>query len=233
MSNNEAYPLVTSTNNTGDTATQGFNTDVLESLDPENRQIVTDVLGLINTGKDVFYGSDFVHPEHIPQIADALAHTTGKNDTTDLHAILHELVNAQKQIHNAPWHKQLTPNQITTGGLYMPNATGSGSVAGSPTSTVQVLAFDPKRYRVTLHPTAFNSSGAAATPGTVWIGRDQGDVAQAAGGGSFSGAFPLDNANSNGNNIAEFYWGDTMYAALDINATQATWLFYVIERYAD
>jgi len=224
MSNNEAYPLVTSTNSTGDTATQGFNTDVLESLDPANRQIVTDNLGLINTGKDVFYGSDFVHPEHIPQIADALAHTTGKNDKTDLHEVLHQLVAAQKLLANATWNRNLAANQVTTGALYFPAPNGNAQLAQAN----QVLAYDPQRYRVTLHPWV---SGTGVTS-TVWIGKDQGDVTQTIGGIPMGG-FPLQAGNGNANNVSEFYWGDTMYASVDLNATVDTWLFYVIERYAD
>jgi len=230
--NNNAYPLVTSTNSTGDTATQGFNTDVLESLDPANRQIVTDNLGLINTGKDVFYGSDFVHPEHIPQLADALSHVTGKDDKTDLHKIAHILIEAHKQIANATWHRQAAPNQVITGGVYFPNPVGAGSTtAGSVPS--QVLSYDPKRYRVTLHPKAFNADGTDATPGRIWIGQNQGDVNAAAGGQGAASAFPLTNGNANANDTIDFYWGDTMFAALDAQATTATWLFYVIERYAD
>lgn len=230
MDNNEAYPLVTSSNTTGDTATQGFNTDVLESLDPANRQIVTDNLGLINIGKDVFYGSDFVHPEHIPQIADALAHVTGKDDKTDLMKIAHALIEAQKLIHNAAFTKNLSPNQITTGGLFFPNPSGPSSSA-SP--ALQVLGYDPQRYRVTLHPKAFDSAGADVTPGRIWIGKEQGDVSGAAGGQGAASAFPLTNGNSNATDTIDFYWGDTMYAALDVSSTVSTWLFYVIERYAD
>jgi hypothetical protein len=224
VSNNEAYPLVTSTNSTGDTATQGFNTDVLESLDPANRQIVTDNLGLINTGKDVFYGSDFVHPEHIPQIAEALAHVTGKDDKTDLYKIAHALIDAQKQIANATWIRNLSPNQITTGGLYFPAPNGSTALAQAN----QVLAYDPQRYRVTLHPWV---SGTGVTS-TIWISNDQSGVTQTANGIPMGG-FPLQAGNGNANNVSEFYWSDTMYASVDLNATVDTWLFYVIERYAD
>ena len=224
MSNNDAYPLVTSTNSTGDTATQGFNTDVLESLDPANRQIVTDNLGLINTGKDVFYGSDFVHPAHIPQLADALSHVTGRHDKTDLYEIAHALLNAQKHVDNAMWHKQLAPNQVTTGGVYFPAPNGSAAA----TVVSQVLAYDPQRYRVTLHPWV---AGTGVTS-TIWIGKDQGDVSQTATGVPMGG-FPLQAGNGNSNNVSEFYWGDTMYASVDITATVDTWLFYVIERYAD
>lgn len=224
---NEAYPLVTSTNSTGDTATQGFNTEVLESLDPTNRQIVSDVLGLINTGKDPFYGSDFVHPEHIPQIATALAATTGKHDKTDPNAIAKALVDALKLIANATWNKQLSPNQVSTGAAYFPRTTGQGSVLGS-VQPVQVLGYDPKRYRVTLHPYA--DSG---TPGQIWIGTNQGDVSQAAQGSAPGAAFPLMTGNNNSSNTMDFYWGDTMYAALDNGSTVDTWLFWVIERYAD
>jgi len=223
MDNNEAYPLVTSTNSTGDTATQGFNTDVLESLDPANRQIVSDNLGLINTGKDVFYGSDFVHPEHIPQLADALAHTTGKDDTTNLHAIAEILIRAQKHVHNASWIRNAAPNQVTTGGVFFPAPNGSASAV----SVSQILAYDPQRYRVTLHPW---TSGAGTTA-VIWIGKDQGDVAQS--GGVPMGGFPLSAGNGNADNIVDFYWGDTMYAAIDQAATVDTWLFYTIERYAD
>ena len=224
MNDNEAYPLVTSTNSSGDTATQGFNTDVLESLDPANRQIVTDNLGLINTGKDVFYGSDFVHPEHIPQIADALAHVTGKDDKTDLHKIAHILVAAQRQIANAAWTRNAAPNQVTTGVVFFPAPSGNSALV----TTSQVLAYDPQRYRVTLHPWV---AGTGVT-GTIWLGKEQGDVAQS-GSGVPMGAFPLQAGNGNTNNESVFFWGDTMYAAIDLNATVDTWLFYVIERYAD
>ena len=223
MSNNEAYPLVTSTNKTGDTATQGFNTDVLESLDPDNRQIVSDVLGLSNTGKDVFYGSDFVHPEHIPQLADALAHTTGKDDTTNLHAIAAILLEAQRHVRNATWHKNAAPNLVTTGGVFFPAPSGSAALV----SVNQILAYDPQRFRVILHPWAITG-----TPGIIWIGKEQGDVAQA-GNGTPMGAFPLTAGNVNADNVKDFYWGDTMFAAIDKSATVDTWLFYTVEKYAE
>ena len=224
MDNNEAYPLVTSTNTTGDTATQGFNTDVLESLDPANRQIVSDVLGLSNIGKDVFYGSDFVHPEHIPQIADALAHVTGRHDKTDVHAIAELLIEAQRHVKTATWQRQAAPNAVTTGGVFFPAPSGNAALV----TTNQILAYDPQRYRVTLHPWV---SGTGIT-GTIWIGKEQGDVAQA-GSGVPMGAFPLQAGNGNANNETVFFWGDTLYASIDLNATVDTWLFYVIERYAD
>jgi hypothetical protein len=224
MDNNDAYPLVTSTNATGDTATQGFNTDVLESLDPANRQIVSDNLGLINTGKDIFYGSDFVHPEHIPQLADALSHVTGKDDKTDLHKVAAILIEAQRHVHNASWQRALAPNQVTTGGTFFPAPSGNANLA----TAVQILAYDPQRYRVTLHPW-INGTGVT---GTIWVGREQGDVSQSTSGVPM-GAFPLQAGNGNANNETSFYWGDTMYAAIDLNATVDTWLFYTIERYAD
>jgi len=224
MDNNEAYPLVTSTNTTGDTATQGFNTDVLESLDPANRQIVSDNLGLSNTGKDIFYGSDFVHPEHIPQLADALSHVTGKDDRTDLHKVAAILLEAQRHVKNATWNRNAAPNHVTTGGLYFPAPNGNLALAQAN----QILAYDPQRYRVTLHPWV---SGTGVTS-TIWVGKDQGDVTQTSGGIPMGG-FPLQAGNGNANNVSEFYWGDTMYAAVDLNATVDTWLFYVVERYAD
>ena len=217
------YPLVTSDNNAGDTATQGFNTDVLESLDPVNRQIVSDVLGLQNTGKDIFYGSDFVHPEHVPVLAEALAKVTD-GEKVNAHEIAHALVQAQKHVTNASWNRNAAPNLITTGGIFFPAPNGSSSSI----TVNQVLAYDPMRYRVTLHPW---------TPGTgttavIWIGKEQGDVAQAANGVPM-GAFPLSAGNGNADNLVDFYWGDTMFATIDRAATVDTWLFYTIERYAD
>ena len=224
MSNpNDAYPFVTSTNTTGDTATQGFNSDALASTDPHlANNNPGEVIGLLHTGTDNFIGSDWVHPEHILQLEKVLDKTAA-TDHVGKQELEHILESMRKLVNSSQFVRPLSPNLITTGGVYLPAPGG----AASAITVSRVLAYDPNRYRVTLHPWV---SGSGVT-GQIWIGKQQGDVGQNTGGQPM-GAFPLSTGNANALNSIAFHWADDMYAAPDIANTVDTWLFYVVERYA-
>lgn len=219
--NFDEYPSVTSDDHKGDTATQGFNTDVLESMDADLASNVRENLGLLNPGTDVFYGSDFVHPEHIPQVVDVLRRAAA-TDHVSGDAIPAALEAEQHIESGIPYVKQLSPNFITTGATFFPAPNGSASLV----APIQIAGYDPKRYRITLHPWV---PGTGLT-GQLWIGKEQADVAQAASGEPMGG-FPLATGNANSTNTLTFHWADSMYVAADINATIDTYLFWTIEKY--
>jgi hypothetical protein len=56
-------------------------------------------------------------------------------------------------------------------------------------------------------------------------------VQQAASNNLSLSAYPLSAGNANTFNEHEFYWNDDMWAALDVSATVATYLFVTVERY--
>jgi hypothetical protein len=218
--NTDGYPSVTSDDHTGDTATQGFNTDVLESLDPALASNVREHLGLMNNGTDVFYGSDFVHPEHIPQVVEVL-NKAAATDHVSGEAIPAALAEEQHLESGIPYVKQLSPNFITTGAAYFPAPSGSENLV----TPVQIAGYDPKRYRITLHP--WVKSGSV---GQIWIGKEQSDISQS-NGGLPMGGFPLAVGNNNANNMREFHWADALWAAQDADSTIDTYLFWTIEKY--
>ena len=221
--NNNAFPSVTSTNTTGDTATAGFNSDVLAPLDPDladNRD--DDIIGLLSTGTDNFYGSEWVHPEHIPQLStvlDKMAATT----QTEKAEVDHILGTARQFATRTPFVKPLAANLVTTGAVYLPAPNG----AASAITVSRIASYDPQRYRITLHPWV---EGTGVT-GQVWIGKQQGDVSQQSGSVPMS-AFPLSTGNANAQNVLGLNWADDLYVAPDIANTLNTWVFYIIERYA-
>jgi len=219
--NSDGYPSVTSDDHKGDTATQGFNTDVLESMDPALSSDVREKLGLLNTGTDVFYGSDFVHPEHIPQVAEVL-HKSAATGHVSGSAIPAALEAEQHLESGIPYVKQLSPNFITTGATFFPAPSGNANLV----TPVQIAGYDPKRFRITLHPWV---TGSGVT-GQLWIGKEQADVNQAASGEPMGG-FPLATGNANSTNTLTFHWADSMYVAQDINSTIDTYLFWTIEKY--
>jgi hypothetical protein len=223
MSENIAYPLETSSNSQGDTTTQGFNAAVLAPLDPGlANNTDDDVIGLLSTGTDNFIGSDWVHPEHIPQLAQVLDKMAA-TDQVQKSQVDHILNTSRQFATSAPFVKPLAANMVTTGGVYLPAPSGSASAV----TTVRIAAYDPQRYRITLHPWV---SGSGAT-GQVWIGKQQGDVSQSASGVPM-GAFPLSTGNANAQNVQGFNWADDLYVSPDVANTIDTWVFFVIERYA-
>lgn len=223
MNNDSAFPLVTSNDKKGDTATAGFNADALVSMDPDLAASGADqIIGLKAKGTDNFYGSDFVHPEHIPQLAEVLDKAAA-TDHVGKNELDHILNSMRHFINSSQFVRPLSPNLITTGGVYLP---APNNVASAVTVS-RVLAYDPNRYRVTLHPYV---TGAGST-GQLWIGKQQGDVSQNSGGQPM-GAFPLMTGNANATNSLTFHWADDMYVSPDVTNTIDTWLFYVVERYA-
>jgi hypothetical protein len=223
MSENIAYPSQTSNNTSGDTPTQGYNSSILAPLDPGlANNVDEDVIGLLSTGTDNFIGTSFVHPEHIPQLSDVLDQMAA-TDQVEKAEVDHILTSARQFATAAPFVKPLAANLVTTGGVFLPAPSG----AASAVTSVRIAAYDPQRYRITLHPWV---SGSGAT-GQVWIGKQQGDVAQSASGIPM-GAFPLSTGNANAQNIQGFNWADDLYVSPDVSNTIDTWVFFVIERYA-
>lgn len=221
MNVNDEFPLMTSDNVHGDTATQGFNSAVNVSLD---KSLATDPRGTVgqrSTGADVLAGVDWDPETQKIQQPDVLDKPTGdaKADPERIRERLHYM---GRDHESAGYVRIKAPDQAGAFGFYW-NAP-NGSLGG--VQVFQILTQDPHRYRVKLHPWA--TSG---TVGQLWIGSDPGNVQQAASGNVSLSAFPLDTGGPNANNISEFFWNDDMWCALDLAATANTYLFVAVERY--
>jgi hypothetical protein len=220
VTNNDAYPLMTSNNMHGDTATQGFNDSVEVSLDHALAYDPMGTPGLRANGSDILVSTDDDGEQQI-QLPDVLDRTT-HDARTEPHAVRTHLQTMVHQTHNMSYVRIQAPTHAGSFGFYW--SAPSGSI--NAVQTFQILTQDPKRYRVKLHPWV-----ASGSPGVIWIGADPGNVQQAASNNLSLSAYPLSAGNANTFNEHEFYWNDDMWAALDVSATVATYLFVTVERY--
>ena len=220
MSNNE-FPLMTSNNEHGDTATQGFNDAVEISMDSNLATDPSWTRGQRNNGTDVFASVDWDPNDQMIQMPDVLEMEPGDHRTNP-HLLMDRLRDRKHAMDSAPHVKIVAPNEAGAFGFYW-NAP-SGSI--NAIQTFQVLTQDPHRYRVKLHPWV-----ASGSPGVIWIGSDPGNVQQAASNNLSLSAYPLTAGNSNTFNEHEFFWNDDMWASLDVSSTVGTYLFVTVERY--
>ena len=220
MSNNE-FPLMTSNNEHGDTATQGFNDAVEISMDSNLATDPSWTRGQRNNGTDVFASVDWDPNDQMIQMPDVLEMEPGDHRTNP-HLLMYRLRDRKHAMDSAPHVKILAPNEAGAFGFYWNAPNGYINAI----QTFQVLTQDPHRYRVKLHPWV-----ASGSPGVIWIGSDPGNVQQAASNNLSLSAYPLSAGNANAFNEMEFFWNDDMWASLDVSATVGTYLFVTVERY--
>lgn len=222
----DQYPLMTSTNSTGDTATQGFNTSVLESLDPALAKDPAGTVGQRSTGADVLAGVEW-YPDNDPHPQESKLDDYSGDQLGHPATVRANIASMRHATEHVPVVRIQAPNKVGTLGFFFPAPNGSSGLV----QCVQVLTADPKRYRVQLHPWTTGTS----TPGQLWLGSDPGNVVQTASGNISLSAYPLDRggtiSGAGVGNTAEFYWTDDMWVSLDIAATVDTYLFVVVEKY--
>lgn len=222
MSDHYYYPLMTSDNTTGDTATQGFNDSVLETMNPALKDDAPGTVGLKSSGVDVLAGVEW-YPDNDPVPQESKWDDKPLDARTVPEVVPATIRALQHRVDGVPVVRFQAPNASGTLGFFFPAPNGNANLV----RVTQVLTPDDKRYRVILHP--WVSTG---TVGQVWVGANPGDVGQTASGNISLSAFPLNRGGTNSANMSEFHWNDDLWAAVDISATVDTYLFVTVERYA-